>query len=200
MTKKTTLLTLLATTIFFTSSLAQRTKEYLDVPGPIVFEKNAYQLDWSSHPVANFYKQEYLVKGDTAGKYKTMVLMDVMVTGKGIKEIAGEKIAELKKLKETNPVVNYEIFDNPSSGEYMLDFVLSANTADGKYISIVERNVYRYKAFTDKNGKKGVLLFGISTRGYGNSINSFFASLKANRKALIDQVAKFTIPDIAVAK
>jgi hypothetical protein len=82
----------------------------------------------------------------------------------------------------------------------MLDFVLSANTPDGKHISIVERNVYRYKAFTDKSGKKGILLFGISTRGYGNGTNDFFASLKANRKALVDQLAKYTIPEITIAK
>ena len=200
MSKKTIQLILLATILFTANSFAQKAKEYLDVPGPIVFEKTSYQLDWSSHPTNNFYKQEYLVKGDITGKYKTMLLIDVLVTGKSIQEVAGEKIAELKKLKETNPVVNYEIFDNPNSGEYMLDFVLSANTPDGKYISIVERNVYRYKTFTDKSGKKGIILFGVSTRAYGHDINIFFTALKANRKALIDQVAKYAIPEIAISK
>jgi len=191
---------LLATILFTANSFAQKAKEYLDVPGPIVFEKASYQLDWSSHPTNNFYKQEYLVKGDISGKYKTMVLMDVLLTDRSVKEIAGDKIAELKKIKETNPVVNYEIMDNPASGEYMLDFLLTANTVDGKNISIVERNVYRYKTFTDKTGKKGILLFGVSTRGYGNGIDNFFASLKTNKKSLVDAVAKYNIPAITIIK
>lgn len=203
MTKKTTLVLILITFIFLTTGHAQTTKpanEYLNVPGPVVFENKSYLLDWSSHPVTNFYKQEYLVKGDTAGKYKTMLMIDVIVSNKSIKDVVAEKIAELKKMKLSNPVVNYETFDNTASGEYMLDFILSANTPDGKHISIVERNVYRYKTFTDKSGNKGIMLFGVSTRGYGNDIDSFFAALKTNKKELVNQVAKYKLPEINIAK
>lgn len=193
----------LTTMVFATAGYAQTNKtvtDYLNVPGPINFEKKMYQLNWSSHPASNFYKQEYIAKGDIAGKYKTMLLFDVIVSDKSVKDIAGEKIAELKKIKETNPIVNYEIFDNPKTGEYMIDFLLSANTPDGKQLSIVERNVYRYKTFTDKSGRKGILLFGVSTRSYGNGINNFLISLKANKKELINEVAKYTIPEIAIVK
>ena len=68
-------------------------------------------------------------------------------------------------MKATNPLVNYEMFQK--NGEYLLDFLLSANAADGKTVDIVERNVYRYKTFTDKSGKKGILLFAVSVRSYG---------------------------------
>ena len=158
----------------------------LNVPGPIIFEKNPYNLVWSSYPADNFYKQEYIAKGDTVTKFKTMILLD-FVTGKTkIKDVVATKIAELKKMKETNPVVHYEMFEN--KGEYMLDFLLSENTPDGKLVSTVERNVYRYKIYTDKSGHKGVLLFGVSTRSYGDDIDKFFADLKANRDDLINQV------------
>jgi len=203
MTKKTTLLIILTGFIFLATGHAQTIKpanEYLNVPGPVVFEKKSYQLDWSSHPAANFYKQEYLVKGDTTGKYKTMVLIDVIVTNKNIKDVVAEKLAELKNLKRTNPVVNYETFDNAAAGEYMIDFILSANTPDGKYISIVERNVYRYKTFTDKSGNKGIMLFGVSTRGYGNDIDTFFAALKSNKQTLVNQVATYKLPEINITK
>ncbi|MEO6637530.1 MAG: hypothetical protein ABIN25_04595, partial [Ginsengibacter sp.] len=86
---------------------------------------------------------------------------------------------------------------NPKTGEYLIDFLLSANGADGS-MNIVERNVYRYKSFTDKAGKAGVQLFGVSTRSYGADIDKFFAALKANRKDLINKVAQFKLPEIKI--
>ena len=168
----------------------------LNVPGPILFNKTSYNLVWSSHPEEKFYKQEYIPKGDSLTKFKTMVLLD-FINGKAkLKDVVAAKIAELKKLKENNPVVNYEMFEN--DGEYMIDFLLSENTPNGKLISTVERNVYRYKTYKDKSGNKGVVLFGISTRSYGNDIDKFFADLKSNRYDLINQVGMFSIPDITV--
>jgi hypothetical protein len=174
--------------------------DYLSVPGPIVFLDKSYVLNWSSHPTNNLYKQEYIVKGDLEDKYGTMILLDLIPSEPDIKKVVAAKIAEIKKIKEGNPVVNFESFDNPKTGEYMIDFLLTANSPDGKSIDIVERNVYRYKAFTDKSGRKGVLLFGVSTRSYGNDIDKFFATLKTNRKDLINEVSKFKIPDIAISK
>ena len=91
-------------------------------------------------------------------------------------DVVATKNAELKKMKASNPVVNYETFEK--DGEVMLDFLVSENTPDGKYLSIVERNVYRYKSVVDKNGQKGVLLFGVSERAYGDDIDKFFPNLK----------------------
>ncbi|MFT3680824.1 MAG: hypothetical protein QM791_11165 [Ferruginibacter sp.] len=176
---------------------SNKATDYLNIPGPVVFDNKSFKLDWSSHPADYFYKQEYLPAGEKTGKYKTMLLVDVLTGDKTIKEVTAQKIEELKQLKQSNPVVNYNIFDNPSSGEYMIDFLLSANNPDGS-MSIVERNVYRYKTFTDKNGKKGILLFGISTRAYGKDIDGFFVKLKANKNGLVNQVAKFAIPAIDI--
>ena len=182
------------------ASLAQTNKpaaEYLNAPGPVVFDNKPYHLSWTSHPAANFYKQEYLVKGDDANKFHTMILMDVVTGETAIKNVVATKVAELKKMKESNPVINYEVVDNPKSGEYMIDFLLTANAPDGS-VSIAERNVYRYKLFTDKAGHKGVLLFGVSNRVYGPDITPFFASLKSNRKDLMTKVAQVTIPAITI--
>jgi len=82
----------------------------------------------------------------------------------------------------------------------MLDFLLSQDTPDGKYVSIVERNVYRYKDVTDKNGQKAILLFGVSERAYGDDINKFFSNLKAHRFDLINAVGTFEIPTITIPK
>jgi len=188
--------------LFSVISNAQTNKavnDYLKVPGPINFDSKSYKLSWSSHPAADYYKQQYLLGGESADRFKSMILLDVLTGKVNVKDIVGAKVAELKKMKETNPVVNYEIFDNSKSGEYMLDFLLTANGADGK-ISIAERNVYRYTSFTDKSGNKGVLLFGISVRSYGEAITSFLADLKKNKKDLVNQAAQFKIPSVTITK
>ena len=195
---------LIIATVFATSTItvAQIKKpatDFVGVQGPILFDSKSYYLNWSSHPTANFYKQEYLVKGDKEGKYKTMILIDAITDRQQLKDIVNAKVAELKKMKESNPIINYEIIQNPQTGEYMLDFLLTANETDGS-INIIERNVYRYKTFTDKAGNKTVMLFGVSTRAYGaTAANQFLVILKANRKALINKVSQFKIPDLNIS-
>ena len=47
--------------------------------------------------------------------------------------------------------MNYEIFEKDE--KVILDILVSVNTPDGKYLSIVEGNVYRYKSIIEKNRK-----------------------------------------------
>ena len=192
----TVLLGLLLTTFAF----GQTTKptEYLGVAGQISFDKTSYNLAWTSHPTDNYYKQEYLAKGDTIEKFKKLILLEIITGKTKLKDVVATKIAELKKMKAANPVVNYETFEK--NGEVMLDFLVSENTADGKYLSIVERNVYRYKSVVDKNGQKGILLFGVSERAYGDDIDKFFPNLKAHRFDLINLVGAYELPEIKIEK
>lgn len=170
--------------------------EYLNVPGPIVLNKDTFKLAWSSHPSATYYKQEYIGAKDNIEKFKKMVMVEVLVGNEKAADLAKAKIAELKQLKLTNPLVNHEVFQK--NGEYIIDFLLSQNAADGKKVSIIERNVYRYKEITDKNGKKAMLLFGVSERAYGNEVDRFLASLKKNKATLTNAVAAFVIPAITI--
>ena len=171
-------------------------KDYFNVPN-IKFNKGAFHLAWSSHPTDIYYKHEYLLPGDTFPKFKTMLLLEAL-TGLKMKDVVGIKIAELKNFKKTNPVVNYELLDNSKKGEYMLDFLMSENSADGKYVLMVERNVYRYKTIKDKDGKKWVVLFGISMRYYGDEGDKFFATLKATRDEMLNIIGVFDIPEINI--
>ncbi|MEP7255365.1 MAG: hypothetical protein ABI666_06290 [Ferruginibacter sp.] len=172
--------------------------EYLSVPGPITINNYTYNLSWSSHPSADYYKQEYIGAKDNAEKYNKMVSVEVLLGDAKPADLAKTKINELNQLKQTNPIVNYETFQK--NGEVILDFLLSQNSPDGKKIIILERNVYRYKAVTDKNGKKGVMLFGISERSYGNDADTFLSALKKNKSVLINAVAAFNIPEISIKK
>lgn len=187
--------------IFSATSSAQTTTtvDYLNVPGPIAFNNSSYNLSWTSHPSANYYKQEYLVKGDDAAKFKTMLLLEVLTGNSNVKSIADSKVAELKNMKLTNPIVTYDLTSNASTGEYFLDFVLSQNGPNGKP-TIVERNIYRYTTVTDKAGKKGILLFGVSVRSYGAETGKFLASLKLNKNDLLTKVKQFTVPAVTVGQ
>lgn len=191
---------LFAAIIMSIPSLAQTTKpavDYLQLPGPIMFENKPYGLSWTSHPAPDFYKQEYLVKGDDPNKFHAMILVDVVTGQSAVKTVLAAKVAELKKMKAGNPMINFEVIENPKTGEYILDFLLTANAADGT-IAVAERNVYRYKAFKNKGGQAGVLLFGVSNRVYGADVTSFFTSLKAGRKDLVTKVAQVAMPDITI--
>lgn len=149
--------------VFANAQTNKPAADYLNVHWPVMFDNSTYNLNWRAHPAANFYKHEYLIKGEDANKYKKMLMMDVMTGETNIKNTVEAKIAEIKKLKEGNPIINYEVMNNVKTGEYLPDFLLSVNAPDGT-ISIIERNVYHYKTFTDNNGHKGVLLFAVSTR------------------------------------
>lgn len=186
---------LLITLFSFVISFAQTGKtDYLNVPGPIVLNKETFNLAWSSHPSPAYYKQEYIMAGDKVEKFKKMVIVEALTSDSRPADLVKAKINELKQMKEANPMVNYETFQK--NGEYMLDFLVSENSADGKKINILERNVYRYKAITDKNGKKAVMLFAASERTYGNEVDGFLAALKTNKSVLQNAVAAFTLPEI----
>lgn len=177
---------------------AQKATDYLSIPGPLSFDTKSYSLNWSSHPAPNYYKHEYLVKGDVQGRYKKMILVEVVKGVSDLKAVVTAKAEELKRMKSTNPVVNYQVFDNASKGEYMIDFLVSANASDGG-IDILERNVYRYKTFTDSKNNKYVLLFGVSERSYGDSeADKYLLSLKSTKQQLVNLVSQFSIPSVTV--
>ena len=171
-------------------------KEYLGLPASMPFDGSTYTLSWSSHPSPNFYKQEYTVKGDNIENYKKMILVDVLTGNQSIRNIVDMKVAELKGMKASNPHVDYTTTEE--SGETVLDFIITANAADGKTISIAERNIYRYKKFVTAAGKTGIILFGTSTRAYGTACGDFIKAIKANRRNLTDKFVRVKIPDLTI--
>ena len=195
-----TISTLVFTLLISTTIFGQQSKpiNYLGTKNTIMFDNVAYHLAWSAHPSGNYYKQEYLKQDDKIEKFKRLIIVEALTGMTKINDVVAAKVADLKKMKETNPIVNYEIFEK--NGEVILDFLVSANTPDGKYLSIVERNVYRYKSITEKNGQNCVLLFALSDRAYGKDGNNFILKLKAHRVGLINLVGKFQLPEITINK
>lgn len=172
-----------------------KVEEYLGIPGPINIGQKAYNLVWSSHPNDVYFKQEYIEPKENVNKYNSMVLIDFIKGDFNLKEVIDHKLAELDEMKKINPIVNYQILEN--DGEYILDFLISENSKDGKEILIAERNVYRYKLITNST-TNGLLLFAISQRAYKENMDQFFKNLKANPNQLIEAVGSYKLPDIKI--
>ena len=94
---------LLAVVIYSFSSYGQTKKavvDYLNLPGPIAFDSKSYNLSWTSHPSANYYKQEYIVKGDNVAKFNSMLMVELVTGDMQIKDVVAAKMEELRKMKE----------------------------------------------------------------------------------------------------
>lgn len=171
-------------------------KEYLSIPGPINFEKSNFNLAWSSNPNPNYFKQEYIPLGESVEKYNQMVLVEVVLGDITVEDAVNAQLNQIEQRKKTDALARYQVIENPNTGEVIVDFLISAGTE--KAISVVEWNAYRYKAFQDEAGRKGILLFAISKRGYDDKINSFFETLKTGRIETINLLGSYELPVVAI--
>jgi hypothetical protein len=180
---------------FVAINAQSKATDYLNLPGPIKIENNSYNLVWSSHPNPNYYKQEYLSSNENIETYNKLVIIEFVVGNFTLDEVISQKVNELENLKKKNPIVNYKVYEN--NGEYILDFLTSENSKNGKEIKIIERNVYRYKLISNSE-KNGVMLFAVSERAYEDNINSFFENLKNNITNLIETVGNYQLPSVKI--
>ena len=177
----------------------KETINYLSIPGPFSVQSQVYQLAWSSHPDASLYKHEYLAAGDQFPNYKSLITVDFVVTPSTVGQAVSTKIRQLAEMKKTNPIVNYELMENKTTGEVIIDCLIGQTAADERN-SIVERDVFRYKSISAKSGQRGILLFAVSVRKYGKDINPFLTKLKTDKATLVNEVAKLSMPTVSLTK
>jgi hypothetical protein len=197
-TKLLTSTLFLALTAFTPMDNSLTVKDYLSLPESLTFNSTAFKLAWSSHPNEGYYMQEYLPKGETLERFNRMMIVSAIVGDVELKVAVDAKVEELNQRKATDQTVNFEISRNPTTGEYLLDFIVSASE-NGK-TTITEWNVYRYMNLKEKSGSEGILLVAYSRRAYGDDIDSFLRSLKSERPNDIKAMADFTVPRIKLAK
>ena len=164
----------------------------LSVPGPLNLNAETYRLSWSSHPSPYYYKQEYLPAGQTGEHFQSMVLIEAITQGADVPGVVSAQVNRLNQRKASDPTVNFAVVKNSTTGEVILDFILSAD--DGKGETIVEWNAYRYAMLKGTNGNSGVLLLGLSRRAYGDATTQFLRALKSARPPTIDALAKYPLP------
>lgn len=172
--------------------------DYLKVPGPIHFNDTAFNLAWSSNPNANYFKQEYVPSGEVVEKFNQMILLEVVLGDLSVEDAVRAQVNVIQQRKKTDQVAQYQIIEHPNTGEIILDFLMSAGSK--KKLDVVEWNAYRYKAFEDESGRKGILLMGISKRGYSDQITPFLTSLKDERMKMINELGAFVMPTLNVAQ
>ena len=171
-----------------------KVEDYLHLGSKYRFDNKDYELVWSSHPASNFYKQEYILPNENVEKYKRLILIDFIEGDLAPKDVLSSLANSLENSKKQNPVINYKVYEK--NNEYMIDFIMSENSQDGKEILILERNVYRYFRINTPK-RKGILLFGVSDRAYTKKeMDNMFSVLKNNKLELVNKVAKIEVPKI----
>ena len=171
-----------------------KVEDYLHLGDKYRFDNKDYELVWSSHPASNFYKQEYILPNENVEKYKRLILIDFIEGDLAPKDVLSSLANSLENSKKQNPVINYKVYEK--NNEYMIDFIMSENSQDGKEVLILERNVYRYFRINTPK-RKGVLLFGVSDRAYTKKeMDNMFSVLKNNKLELVNKVAKIEVPKI----
>lgn len=171
-----------------------KVEDYLHLGSKYRFDNKDYELVWSSHPASNFYKQEYILPNENVEKYKRLILIDFIEGDLAPKDVLSSLANSLENSKKQNPVINYKVYEK--NNEYMIDFIMSENSQDGKEVLILERNVYRYFRINTPK-RKGILLFGVSDRAYTKKeMDNMFSVLKNNKFELVNKVAKIEVPKI----
>jgi hypothetical protein len=171
-----------------------KVEDYLHLGDKYRFDNKDYKLVWSSHPASNFYKQEYILPNENVEKYTRMIMIDFLEGDLTPKDAISNFVNNLENSKKQNPIINYQMYERED--EYMLDFIISKNSQDGKEILILERNVYRYFRINTPK-RKGVLLFGVSDRAYTKKeMDNMFSVLKNKKLDLVNKVIQIEVPKI----
>ena len=167
--------------------------DYLHVAGPISFNQQEHFLAWSSHPSDNYYKHEYLPKGQNPERYDQMIMLEVALGDIVPLDIANGKANEIEGRKGTDALAEFTLAENKGTGELLLDFMLSEGTGDA---AIVEWNCYRYKSYIGPSGQKGIMLYALSKRAYGTAVIKFVEDIKSNRETYFTAFESLNFPEI----
>ena len=172
----------------------KKVEDYLHLGDKYRFDNKDYKLVWSSHTMDNFYKQEYILPNENVEKYTRMIMIDFLEGDLTPKDAISNNVNNLENSKKQNPIINYQMYERED--EYILDFITSKNSQDGKEVLILERNVYRYFRINTPK-RKGVLLFGISDRAYTKKeMDNMFSILKNKKLDLVNKVIQIEVPKI----
>jgi hypothetical protein len=180
----------------FTTSLNQ-VDDRLGVKGPLKFNNINFNLVWSDKPNEKYYIQEYLPEGEKLESFNQMLTIHLFDTDITTKDAVQQKVKELAKRKNTDPICNFVLTESPDGKGFMIDFLLGESK--GSEMTIVEFNVYRYKQVDLGANKKGILVYAFSKRSYGGSITSFFKTLKADRTEYLNQMISVEVPAVTVS-
>jgi len=183
----------LLTTLGLTAIAPAQAAKNTPVPS-IEFLGDVYSLAWRSDPTPDYSKTEYLPEGEELPHYTNMLLLEWLSNGMDVTEVVRSQVEFIKERRPNDSLAQIGgLIENPSTGEVLLDFLLSGHTENGDLI--VEWNAYRYTPHQGTDGRKAVLLFGYSKRAYGSdNAQAFFQDLDQNRATIIQEVVSSDSP------
>lgn len=167
--------------------------DYLSVGSELSFNNEKYDLAWSSHPNATYFKQEYLRKSDKLEKYDKMILVEAIKTTLNPEKASQMKISELTNLKKFNPIVNFKQAELSNQSDKIISFTISGG-------NILEWNVYRYQQQQIEN-ENMIILYAYSYRNYVSTkedVTKFTDYVKNNENKMIETITKTNIPKVKI--
>lgn len=184
--------------ILFCHLAHSQVTDKLGVKGPLKYNNMLFSLAFADKSNGNYYVQEYLPPGDKVETFHNMLSIFLLADTLSVRSAVKAKADELEKRKKDDPVCRYELNQSPDGKEIMVDFVLAQ--AKGNKVAVVEFNIYRYKQIELTNGKKALMIYAYSKRGYGDGITGFFNDLKENRFRYLNGMITSDMPGIKQLK
>jgi hypothetical protein len=167
--------------------------DYLSTGPELSFNNEKYDLAWSSHPNATYFKQEYLRKSDKLEKYEKMLMVEAIKTTLNPENVSQMKINELVNIKKVNPIVNFKQAQVSNQNDKILSFTISGG-------NILEWNVYRYQQQQAGN-ENMIILYAYSYRNYASTkeeVTKFMDYVKNNENKMIETITKTNIPKVKI--
>lgn len=167
--------------------------DYLSIGSELSFNNEKYNLAWSSHPNASYFKQEYLRKSDKLEKYEKMVMVEAIKTTLNPEKVSQMKINELTTLKKINPIVNFKQAESSNQNDKIISFTISGG-------NILEWNVYKYQQQQIEN-ENMIVLYAYSYRNYVSTkedVTKFINFVKNNENKMIEIINKTNVPKVKI--
>lgn len=98
---------------------SSKVENFLNLPQTINFKGTDFNLSWSSHSSANYYKQEFIPKDNVADKYTQMIIDELVVGDVTAKDAISQKIQELEARKATDKLAKYQVSENKETKEFL---------------------------------------------------------------------------------
>lgn len=127
--------------------------------------------------------------------YTDMFFLELGLGNLDMQALAMIKAKEVNDRNNDDPIAAYNVGEYKEQNEVLLDFILSQGDADMN--KIAQWSIYRYKAYSDAQGHKGIVAFGRSRRSsYGPAYKDFAKDLKTNRKDYVLPFMKLAYPEV----
>lgn len=180
--------------VSFSLNESDQATDFLGIGKKLKFNNKEFNLAWSSNPTSGYYKQEYLLDSSTVENYNEMILVEALKGKLSTKDAVETKVVELKKMKEKNPMINWNVYQN--NNEHIIDFVIS----DGA--TVYEWNLYRYSTVKDSKRNKFLVMRAYSYKDklYTNEdLKPFFNRIVENRDDYIKKLSELEIPRLSIS-